>query len=217
MTSLQQTSDGGYILGGSSSSPASDNKGSTNYGGSDFWVVKTDAAGEKLWDRSFGGSADEYLYAIEQTGDGGYLLAGVSSSAASGNKTNSSLGVWLVRLDANGNKLWESSLAGSIPGFRQTSDGGFIVGTSIGQNIKIARLDANGGSIWEKSFGGSGTEYLGSVQQTSDGGYVVGAPSASPVSAEKTAPNYGDFDYWVLRLDTDGSGLSEYFWRQLSR
>src|SRR5205823_4127873 len=89
LTSLQQTSDGGYILGGSSSSPASGNKTSAAFGNFDFWVVKLDAAGNKLWDRSFGGDADDLLTGVQQTSDGGYILGGRSGSAVSGNKTSS--------------------------------------------------------------------------------------------------------------------------------
>jgi hypothetical protein len=92
--SLQQTSDGGYILGGSSNSPISGDKTQDNWSGAaDFWVVKLDAAGNKQWDKTFGGSDVEYLHSLQQTSDGGYILGGISWSPISGDKTAARRGV----------------------------------------------------------------------------------------------------------------------------
>src|SRR5947207_8421409 len=100
LTSLEQTADGGFILGGYSYSSADGNKTSTNFGGADFWVIRLDSAGNRVWEGSFGGSNNDFLYSLQQTADGGYVLGGSSSSCMSGNKTAQNFGFndfWVVR------------------------------------------------------------------------------------------------------------------------
>src|SRR5688572_5677006 len=130
---LAQAADGGFILGGQSESPASGNKSSTNYGQTDMWIVRTDAIGNKLWDRSFGGSGYDFLREIKVTADGGFIVGGSSASPVSGNKSSPLRGqndYWVIRLDANGNKLWEASFGGELDdnlrSIQQTPDGGFV-------------------------------------------------------------------------------------------
>src|SRR5689334_21910866 len=84
LAALRQTRDGGYILGGTSRSGVSGNKTSANYGGSDFWVLKLDADGNKFWENSFGGSDEDYLSSVQQASDGGYIVGGTSFSDVSG-------------------------------------------------------------------------------------------------------------------------------------
>jgi hypothetical protein len=106
--SLQQTADGGYILGGYSYSGISGDKTQASQGGADYWIVKTDAGGVKQWDARFGGNSDDYLWSLQQTADGGYILGGYSSSGISGDKTQASQGslgypdYWIVKTDADG-------------------------------------------------------------------------------------------------------------------
>jgi len=229
---LQQISDGGFILGGLSSSDAgTGNKTSPDYGGGDFWVVRLDAGGNKLWDKSFGGNHDEWLRSLQQTSDGGFILGGESYSATgTGNKTSPNYqgyDFWVVRLDADGNKLWDKSFGGSdhdeLYSLQQTSDGGFIVGgcsessggtgnkTSPnygGSDFWVVRLNAGGNKLWDKSFGGSNYDYLFSLQQTSDGGFILSGCSGSAVgTGNKTSPKYGSYDFWVVRLDAAGNKL----------
>src|SRR5262249_38877963 len=107
----QQTVDGGYILAGGSTA------GLDNHGSVDYWVVKTDAPGNILWARSFGGSGDDECFSVKQTSDGGYVLAGYSNSGASStNKTEGNFGgydFWVVKLDLSGNKQWDRTFGGS--------------------------------------------------------------------------------------------------------
>jgi len=234
--SLQQTSDGGFILGGESYSPPSGNKTSPNYGDRDYWVVRLDASGNKLWEQTFGGSGDDSLTSLQQTGDGGFILGGYSASlpySGGGNKTSPFYGgqiygdFWVVRLDAEGNKLWDKSFGGSdmdaLFCLEQTSDGGFILGGESysppsgdktspnygGFDFWIVRLDPSGTKLWERSFGGSLDEGVTSVQQTTDGGFIVGGSSGSDPSGNKTSPKYGNYDLWVVRLDASGNKLWE--------
>jgi hypothetical protein len=229
LRALQQTTDGGYIVGGVSASPVSGNKTSVNYGATDYWVVKFDAAGDKQWERSFGGSEADELQTVRQTRDGGYILCGNSSSPASGNKTSGIHGDgasdgWVVKLDANGQKQWEQCLGGDdadeLCSVLQTGDGGYIAGGTSdstvsgnksadgfgGRDYWIVKLDAAGQREWEGSYGGDDSDELHSIHQTSDGGYVVGGLSSSRVSGNKSSDSgaAGAPEYWMLKLDAVG-------------
>jgi hypothetical protein len=224
--SLQQTSDGGYILGGSSNSNISGDKSQVNQGGMDYWVVKLDAAGSKTWDKTLGGSGWDELYSIQQTSDGGYILGGFSESSLGGDKSQASQGesdFWVVKLDAAGNKTWDKTLGGnrldSFTDLQQTSDGGYILGGYSNSNISgdksqvnqgiydywVVKLDAAGSKTWDKTFGGSGFDLLYSLQQTTDGGYILGGRSNSNISGDKSQASQGYSDYWVVKLDAAGN------------
>ena len=228
---LEQTADGGFLLGGFSNSGASGNKSSANFGNYDFWIVRTDINGNKLWDRSYGGTGEDVLYNLRQTSDGAFILGGYSLSPAGGNKTSPNYGgydLWVVRTDNTGNKLWDRSFGGTGDDYlrvlRQTSDGGFILG---GQSLSgpsgnktsplygtndfwVVRLDVNGNKLWDRSFGGTGPDRVQELQQTSDGGFIVGGVSFSPPSGNKTAVNYGLNDMWLVRLDANGNKLWDH-------
>ena len=88
--SIFQTYDGGYILGGWSFSDSSGDKTEDNLGITDYWIVKTDAAGNIEWENTIGGNIQEYMHTVEQTSDGGYIIAGHSDSDISGDKTENS-------------------------------------------------------------------------------------------------------------------------------
>ncbi len=116
MTSVQQTSDGGYIMCGRSESNKSGEKTENSKGLDDYWVVKTDANGSKQWDKTIGTSTEDiYISSIQQTSDGGYILGSASYSDKSGDKTENSRGgedYWIIKTDANGNKQWDKTIGG---------------------------------------------------------------------------------------------------------
>src|SRR5688572_5186885 len=229
LSSLQQTSDGGYILISSSWSPISGDKTQASKGGYDYWIIKLDANGNKIWDRTFGGNEEDFPTYIQQTSDGGYILGGYSVSGISGDKSQAAKGqqdYWIVKLDNNGNKLWDKTFGGSgeddLSLVLQTTDGGYILGGSSNSGIGadksqiskgdydywVVKLDANGNKLWDKTFGGSNYEFLNSLQQTLDGGYILGGNSVSGISGDKTQPSYqGSSDYWILKLDAGGNKL----------
>jgi len=235
LTTFQQTSDGGFILGGASSSDSSGDKTQHSRGGYDFWIVKTDGSGNKLWDHRFGGSNTDRLTSLQQTSDGGYILGGTSLSDSSGDRSQHTRGnydYWIVRTDAAGNKLWDKRFGGSGPdnlySIRQTLDGGFILGgsslsDSSGDKMQhtrgsfdywVVKTDSTGNLQWERRFGGSSVENLYALIQTHDGGYLLGGYSISDSSGDKTQDNrdtgsasINRGDYWLVRLDSSGSKL----------
>ena len=192
--SIVQTADGGYAVAGSTLS-----KGA---GGYDMWVVKLEANGNKQWDKTFGGNYWDKATSIVQTRDGGYAVAGITSSKGAGRYD-----MWVVKLDANGNKQWDKTFGGSnddeATSIIQTADGGYAVaGITLSKgagarDMWVVKLDANGYKQWDKTFGGSYWDEAKSIVQTSDGGYAVAG-----ITLSKGA---GHFDMWVVKLDANGN------------
>ncbi|WP_170254780.1 DUF11 domain-containing protein, partial [Phaeodactylibacter luteus] len=228
LETVAATADGGCILGGYSNSSASGDKSQDAINGNlDYWVVKLDALGVIEWDKIIGGTDGDVLKAIVQTADGGYVLGGESISNASGDKSqdafDSSGDYWVVKLDALGNVQWDNTLGGDdtevFKSVQQTADGGYILGGYSASDASgdksedsqgnldywVVKLDAQGAMEWENTIGGSESDALETVIQTADGGYLVGGSSKSPVSGDKTEPNYGFDDYWVVKLDAQGT------------
>lgn len=178
LQSVQLTSDGGFILGGSSSSNISGDKKENSKGKEDFWIIKLDAKGGEIWQRTIGGSGQEKLLSIAQTIDGGYILGGTSSS----NKTEP---------DEKGveDKYGKS----------ENSRGNL--------DFWVVKLDRKGEIKWQKTLGGKYVDELKSIEQTKDKGYILGGFSNSPISGDKTQDNFGLNDYWIIKLDEDGNEL----------
>jgi len=140
--SVKQIADGGFILGGTSYSPAGGNKTATNISASDYWLVRLDQGGTKIWDKVFGGTAFDYLNSLQQTTDGGIVVGGMSQSGISGTKTSPHFGTavsgdfWVVRIDPDGNKIWEQDFGGDfddiMKALQQTADGRVYPGWELG-------------------------------------------------------------------------------------
>lgn len=178
-----------------------------------------------LWEKSLGGRNADYLMDVQATPDYGFILAGSSLSKKTGNKIDDNIGdldYWIWKMDEDGDLEWQRNFGGTGSDFLQsiklTNDGGFILaGTSnseLGFDKKdaskgqddfwIIKLNAGGGEQWQRTIGGSGQEKLQSIYQTNDGGYILGGSSSSGKSEDKTENNYGNMDYWVVKLDKDG-------------
>jgi hypothetical protein len=243
LSCIQPTSDGGYIMGGTSLSDANGDKTGARKGNSDIWIIKLDANGNKVWDKTIGGDLGDGIDDIQQTSDGGYILGGSSVSSISFDKSQPNRGAnttddyWIIKLDALGNKLWDKTLGGSgddnLRSVKQTLDGGYILGGESESGISgektaacrglydywIVKVDGSGNKQWDKTFGGNINEKFTEVQQTADGGYIVGGYSPSPISGEKSEPSLGSEDLWILKLDSFGNkvwdktiGTSDYDW-----
>ncbi len=175
---MQQTTDGGYILGGTSNSGISGDKSQANKGPFytyDYWLVKITATGSKTWDKTYGGNASDIFKSVLQTSDGGYILGGNSNSGKGGDKSEA-------------NKSEKPQIG------------------DIASNFWIIKLNANGNKAWDKTIGSNGGENFAALQPTPDGGYILGGSSASAISGDKTENNKGNgLDYWVVKLKEDGS------------
>jgi hypothetical protein len=221
LISIEQTSDGGYILGGYSASNVSGDKTENCLGGWDFWIIKTDSVGSIQWQNTIGGSLADYLYTIEQTSDGGFILGGSSKSNISGDKTENGFGLedyWIVKIDSNGNVEWQKTFGGSshdiLKSVKQTSDGGFVLGGMSRSNISVnksenclgyddywvIKTDGIGNIEWENTIGGIWNDYFSSVFQASDGGFILGGASESTISGDKTQDNIGLLDFWIIKI-----------------
>ena len=216
--SIQQTNDSGYIVAGASSSNDGDVTG--NHGLSDYWVVKLDTGGNIQWQKSLGGSSADAAYSIQQTSDGGYIVAGASSSNDGDVTGNHGLNdYWVVKLDTVGNIQWQRSLGGSrsdkAMSIQQTHDREYIVaglsqsddhdvtGNRGARDWWVVKLDTSGNMQWQKSLGGSDYDVASSIQPTSDGGYIVAGDSYS--NDGDVTINHGRRDYWVVKLDGNGN------------
>lgn len=219
--SIQQTTDGGYIVAGITWSNDGDVTG--HHGMFDSWIVKLNASGDITWQKSLGGSYRDEAYSIQQTTDGGYIVAGNSYSNdgdVTGN--NGTYDYWIIKLDDSGNITWQKSLGGSVGDFaysiKQTADGGYIVagrsdsndgdvtghhGSTSYSDAWIVKLDASGNIIWQKSLGGSGVDEAYSIEQTTNGSYIVAGHTES--TDGDVIGNSGGVKYWVIKLDASGN------------
>jgi len=196
--SIQQTTDGGYIVAGWTNSFGA--------GESDFYIIKPDENGNKVWEKTYGGNDYDLAYSIQQTTDGGYIVAGWTNSFGAGNWD-----IYVIKLDENGNKVWEKTYGGGgddlAYSIQQTTDGGYIIagGTnSFGAgdcDVYVLKLDEDGNMIWEDTFGGSNDDLANSIQQTKDGGYIV--------AGEKKSFGAGDRDVYIIKLDENGNMVWE--------
>ena len=226
---MVQTSDGGYVIAGSSYSNDGDVSG--HHGAnttSDFWVVKINSTGTIQWQKSLGGSNDDIAYSIIQTTDGGYAIAG-STVSMDGDVTFNHGNLdyedyWVVKLDSSGVMQWQKTYGGSqsddAHAIVQTADGGYaIAGYSMSDDgdvtghhgiagysdYWIVKTDATGTIQWEKSYGGSNSELAIAMIKTDDGGFALTGYSFS-TDGDVTG-HHGDSlqaDYWVLKLDNSG-------------
>ncbi|MGE0562830.1 MAG: T9SS C-terminal target domain-containing protein [Flavobacteriales bacterium] len=216
--SIQQTTDGGYVVAGSSQSTNGDVTG--NHGDFDYWVVKLTSTGAMDWQKSLGGTGNDQAFSIQQTTDGGYIVAGRSSSTNGDVTGNHGISdYWVVKLDSTSTIVWQKCLGSSYNDYassiQQTTDGGYIVaggsdysdGDVTGNHgyydYWVVKLDSIGTIAWQKSLGGTGRDLASFIQQTTDGGYVVAGESDSH-DGDVTS-YHGGKEYWVVKLNSMGT------------
>ena len=200
--------DGGYLVAGSTDS--SDGDVTSNRGFSDSWIIRLDASGNKLWQKTFGGSSNDTFQSAILTDDGGFLLAGSSGSSdgdLTGNNGNSDF--WILKTDSVGNLIWQKNYGGSrtevlnqiishseggyfAAGYSNSEDGD-VTGGSSSDDYWVIRLDDSGNLVWEKSFVTGSNDSANAITQVDGGDVVIAGQSES--------------DYRVIRIDTEGNVL----------
>lgn len=192
---VQQTLDGGYIITGVTYSFGT--------GRGDVYLIKTNASGDTLWTRTYGGDSTDVGNSVQQTKDGGYIIAGLTNPLGRGD-----VDVYLVKTDSTGDTLWTRSYGG--PGFdgayslAQTSDSGYILtgwtdsfGAGL-NDVYVVKTNASGDTLWTRTFGGLSWDEGQSLQQTSDGGYIIVGETYS----------FGNFDQvYLIKMDASGDTL----------
>lgn len=221
---IHSTSDGGYIVGGTTQS--SNGEISGFHGTSDYWVVKLDAFRNIQWQKCYGGSGEEILKSIKLTPDGGYILGGSSASVdgdVSGHHGAANYpDIWIVKINAVGEIEWEKSLGGSrferyskvIP----TSDGGYILTGEADSNDGdvsghhgasdswVVKLTSSGTIQWQKCYGGTDFEMGNDIKQTNDGGYIfTGHTYSNNMDVSGNHGSYPSFDAWVVKITSNGN------------
>ena len=233
--SVEQTTDGGYVLAGYTYSYGA--------GKSDVWLVKTDEYGNEEWNRTFGGGGYDSASSVEQTSDGGYIIAGYTGSYAAGEED-----IWLIKTDSIGNEIWNRTFGNESgdQGYsgKQTPDGGYVLTGWLGGNICLIKASPTGEMEWNKTFEkvleyGGAAYSLDLIDDDNDGvaddGYIItgsGYPyhgaGRSDVILLKT-DEYGNLEWnqsfgggyhdegWAVQQTTDGgyaiAGNTGFSWR----
>lgn len=193
IVSIQQTKDGGYITAGSRNSVYGE-QSIIGAGGEDLWVLKFDSEGRVEWQKMYGGEKWDEATAVQQTSDGGYIVAGYLDS----------FDLLILKLKANGKIAWQKiyERAGKPFIIQLIADGGYIVagnnyfGMDRNYDIWILELNSEGDILWQKAYGGNKKDTANFIQPTSDGGYIV-AGTTNSFGAGKD-------DFWILKLDSIG-------------
>ncbi|MEA2104038.1 MAG: T9SS type A sorting domain-containing protein [Candidatus Cloacimonadota bacterium] len=191
--SIQLTTDGGYVIVGYTESYGA--------GNSDFWIIKTNEIGIEEWNQTYGGNSSDVAHSVQQTFDGGFIIAGFTWSYGAGN-----FDVWIVKTDESGNEVWNQTYGGSYFdlafSIQQTSDGGYIIAGETETNVTsskdfwLIKIDEYGNEEWNQIYGGSDQDRAYSVQQTIDGGYIVAGYTESY--------GMGNSDFWIVKADENG-------------
>ena len=199
---MQQTADGGFIFAGIDSS--------SGLGSYNIYLIKTNSLGDTLWTKSYGGHNADFAQAVQQTADGGYIVAGYTSSFSTGGDND----VYLLKTDASGNLTWSKTYGGAYGDYanavKQTADGGYIIagltssfGISPYGNINdtyVLKTDANGNLTWSKTYGQDGDDWAYGIVQTNEGGYaIIGHTNRDSTTALS--------DLYLIKTDANGDTL----------
>lgn len=235
LQSILLTADGGYLLGGSSSSdPGKDipyGKKDKNYGDMDYWLVRLDKDGKEVWQRTYGGTYSDMLRAMTTTPDGGYLIGGYSNSPESGNKSEQQYGLgdyWVLKLDKDGKEEWQKVYGSEgddhLYAITPVRDGHYILagnttggamgnktaGNRNGTDFWLVKIDVAGSMVWDKTYDVGKQDILSSLLENADGTLVIGGHAQSETFGTRKKDKEDINDYVLLKLDDSGDEL----WRR---
>jgi gliding motility-associated-like protein len=228
--------EGGYLLIGETSSPISGDKTEPYRGGEhDIWLVQIRPDGTKVWDKTFGGTGDDQAFnAVIADNGQSYIIGAHSKSPAGGDKTDACRGdfdLWLIKIDKNGNKIWDKTLGGNDrdeypTSLTTTQDGNFVIAcgslsdasgektdglkgvrTQHNKDVWVVKFNTSGNKIWDKTYGGSGLDEVFDIQELTDASILLGCNSQSDISFDKSEENFGKYDYWLVKIDANGNKL----------
>jgi len=219
--SIYQTTDGGYISTGYTTSNNSGDVGS-NHGGYDVWVVKLNSNGDIQWQTVLGGNGDDSGFSILQTTDGGYILTGITDSDNNGDvgKNYGGYDVWVVKLHTNGNVQWQTVLGGNgddsgfsilqttygeyiLTGITDSDNNGDVGKNHGGNDVWVVKINPGGIIQWQTVLGGDGDDSGFSIQPATDGGYILTGITDSDNNGDVGA-NHGGYDVWVVKINPGG-------------
>ncbi len=194
--SVQECASGGFIIAGKTSSFGA--------GSGDVYLVRTDADGDTLWTRTYGGTEDDGGNSVQECVSGGFIIAGTTKSFGAGYYD-----VYLIRTDVDGDTLWTKTYGGTPDDFgnsvAECAGGGFIITGmtwSFGageRDVYLIRTNADGDTLWTKTYGGTGGDYGYSVQECADSGFIITGWTYS------FGASY--YDVYLIRTDADGDTL----------
>lgn len=217
---ILQTRDGGYLLAGYSNSHVSGNKTEKCYGLGDYFVVKLDKDGNVEWQKVYGGDGDDQPYALIESYDGNFIIAGNSNSGTTGNKTVSNkkgTDFWMLKIDPLGEIIWQNTYdignTDLLTSLEENKDNSLLLGgyaqtetfdakkkDNEGVNdYVIIKTNAGGEEKWGQSVGSNGEDVLRKAVETRDGGYLLAGTSKGDISRDRYTGK-GKNDFWVVKL-----------------
>ncbi|MCI3939358.1 T9SS type A sorting domain-containing protein [Chryseobacterium aahli] len=219
LSQVTTTIDQQYLITGSSIQSkklTSENKQNNGY---DFLLVKLNQQGEEVWEKYFSGQNHDFLSATVATQEGGFLLAGTSYSGKGLDKKDSGKGgsdIWLIRINEFGDEIWQKTLGSSsdeeAKAVIQTTDFGFFVAGNVqnapkghgSKDVIVSKIDKNGKELSQIIIGGKGLDEVEKMIPTIDGGALLGIYSRSTIGGSKKTENFGEGDFWIVKLNKEG-------------
>lgn len=213
-TGVVETSSNEFIFAGASDS--NDVDISNNKGTYDFWVVKSNAGGDMVWEKSFGGAEIDEARDIISSGDGNYVIVGdTRSNEQDVTLNNGAADLWVVKISETGNLLWNRSIGGTsfdvARSINSTTDGGFLiagssrssdgdVGNNQGQNDAwVVKINNNGQLVWETTAGGSDIDFAYDAVQLQNGTIIAVGETNS--NDGNIIENKGFTDLLIVKLN----------------
>jgi len=233
---LTRLTDGNILICGLSSYGISGDKSEFGSGGNDYWVIKLDSLGNKIWDHCYGGIGSEYAvgspgrpytFDLAPITNGGFILAGTTNSGQGGMITEIPRGnfdIWIAAIDSAGNVLWEHRYGGSVNNFLHSiliNQQGILIGGQTdspqgldvsdpsygGKDVWLIQTDFVGNIIWDKRYGGNLDEYPVKITPLINNKFLISCTTKSNQGFDISEPTYGGNDYWVFEIDSSGNKL----------